>query len=123
MIPKMPPLELHEITDMLMEQSLNVDVFYVHLHLDTVQQYYESLLNQTAINLMLLPARRFEAKLPMIDDQSLVHEAVVTSTKILSNMFNKPHQLVELEIIQAVGAPLIADIKRAMFLKSEGKLH
>lgn len=120
----MPPLELQEILDRLTEQSLNADVYYVHLHLDTLQQYYSSLLNQVAIDLMLLPPRRFEAKLPAFgDDSSDVHECVTKLTRILANMFDKPHKQVEHEMILAVGQPLIGDLKQSMFLKSEGKLH
>lgn len=124
MIPKMPPLELQEILDRLTEQSLNADVYYVHLQLDTLQQYYSSLLNQVAIDLMLLPPRRYEAKLPMFgDDSSDVHECVTKLTLILANMFDKPHKQVEHEMILAVGQPLIIDMKQSMLLKSEGKLH
>lgn len=118
-----PPLSVKEITELVEAQSHDIDVLCAHYKNGTIEKFYTDLITETTTTLMMIPARRSELDLPIIEDADSISLEVAKIAGIIGMMCSIPKIHVERDLMMAVHEFPSEDVRQSSRLRAQHLLN
>jgi hypothetical protein len=97
-------------------------VVYDHYKAGTIDSLYKSIVENTVIEMMLMPLRRHERGLPLLDDPESISKDVNTIANIIGTVCSKSTTAVEIDLMAAVHDFPADDVRQASVLRKNNLL-
>lgn len=114
---------MEDLINYVEQQTRNVDVIYDHYKAGTIEDLYKRIIKDTVVEMMLLPLRRHERDLPLLDNPESISNDVVVIAGIIGATCGKPIKTVELDLMTAVNDFPADDIRQSSFLRKANRLN
>lgn len=116
-------IELIDTVDKLKITLKDVNEYFDHQTNGTINAYYKEVLNNFAVDLMVVPIDRFTNGLPEIDDPDEISEVIEQASRLIAYTFDKSHQQIKDDLNVCVENLPIKDFREARLRRTQGMLH
>lgn len=121
----MQPDDLLSMEDLIADvtkQVTDVDLLYGHYQAGTIDTLYKSIIEKTVNEMMMMPLRRYEQGLPLLDDPESISNDVLKIADIIASVCNKTTTTVELDLMEAVHHFPADDMRQSSALRMNNRL-
>lgn len=114
---------LVNIIEDLTDQLLAYELIIQHLRSGTIDQYYDDVLDKILLRITQYPRERYVEGLDVQIDSEDMENSFIIIVESLMSAFNKQKQQVMNDVIEAMDKFPADDVRMALLLKSERRLH
>jgi hypothetical protein len=116
-------IEVQDVVDKLDHLLLNVDEFYLHTSSNSLDQYYQQMIDNIVLDLTIIPVNQALLGLEPIDDVGSVNAGLLEMSGMLARFFNKTSSAVEQDVYNRMNTFPVDDIREARHLKHNNRLN
>lgn len=118
-------VSMEQLIEKLQSVATDVDTYYKHVKKGTLEQYYNSIITEVVIDIVSFPLylAKEHIDIDREDAEEMLEQDFPRIATTIAKIFAKDEQKVASDIIHALQTCPVQDVRTALKLRMEGKLH
>lgn len=114
---------MQNVVDLLDDQLHNIVLFCSHVSANTIEAYYQQIIDTIVLNLTVIPTNQEFLHLAPQDDTAGVTAGIKYMSSRLAWFFHKSDKDVEKDLFSKMNTFPVADVRNAQWLRHTNMLH